>query len=103
MACASSATVEWVPSLQCKLCPITRAQSYGLTTRSTVVCLCVRGKGSTERYFANDTNIKVAQGVSGALVDKGSIMRFLPYLVQGVRHGLQDAGTSSVAQMQQRM
>ncbi len=29
--------------------------------------------------------------------------RFLPYLAQGVRHGLQDAGTRSIVDMQERM
>ena len=47
-------------------------------------------KGSAKRYFskANDT-LKVAQGVSGAVVDKGSIRSYIPHVVQGVRHGLQ--------------
>ena len=51
------------------------------------------GKGALERYFVNKQDgIKVAQGVSGAIVDKGSVLRYLPYLVAGLHHGCQDVG-----------
>ena len=52
-------------------------------------------KGSEKRYFATGTAIKVAQGVSGAVVDKGSLRKFLPYIIQGVRHGLLEIGVDS--------
>ncbi|CAM9421499.1 unnamed protein product [Chrysoparadoxa australica] len=53
-------------------------------------------KGSEKRYFASAAKVKVAQGVSGAVVDKGSLRRYLPYLIEGISHGLQDLGIPSV-------
>jgi len=61
-------------------------------------------KGSEKRYVWEDGKgpacgaaaVKVAQGVSGAVQDKGTLRRYIPYLTQGVRHGLQDAGLKSL-------
>lgn len=53
-------------------------------------------KGSSDRYFVESKVIRVAQGVSGSVIDKGSLRKFIPYLVQGVRHGFQDLGVSSM-------
>lgn len=55
-------------------------------------------KGGEKRYVWDNiaTTVKVAQGVSGAVQDKGTLRRYIPYLMQGVRHGLQDAGCKSL-------
>lgn len=53
-------------------------------------------KGSEKRYFASGAAVKVAQGVSGAVTDKGSMRLYLPYIIQGVRQGLQDIGAKSL-------
>ena len=37
-----------------------------------------------------------AQGVSGAVVDKGSTSKFLAYFCQSIKHGFQDLGVNSV-------
>ena len=55
---------------------------------------------SADRYFSTDSKIRVAQGVSGAVQDKGSLKRYLPYLVEGLRHSMQDMGQAGLAQMQ---
>lgn len=58
-------------------------------------------KGGEKRYVwdATKTSIKVAQGVSGSVEDKGTLRRYIPYLIQGVYHGLQDAGVSNLEQV----
>jgi IMP dehydrogenase len=56
-------------------------------------------KGSSVRYFGEDARILVSQGVSGSVVDKGSILKYLPYIIQGIKHGLQDLGIQHVEQL----
>merc|ERR1719401_2947821 len=60
-------------------------------------------KGSDDRYFGTAAVVKVAQGVSGTVQDKGSIHRYIPYLAQGIKHGMQDIGANSTEQMQRKL
>jgi IMP dehydrogenase len=61
--------------------------------------------GGEKRYVWDTacTQVKVAQGVSGSVTDKGTLLRYIPYLMQGIRHGLQDAGIKSVTTGRERL
>lgn len=56
-------------------------------------------KGSEKRYFASGSVIKVAQGVSGAVTDKGSLKKYIPYLRENIARGLQEIGVKSVKEL----
>ncbi|XP_075480900.1 inosine-5'-monophosphate dehydrogenase 2-like [Primulina tabacum] len=53
-------------------------------------------KGSDARYLGDKAKLKIAQGVVGAVADKGSILKFIPYTMQAVKQGFQDLGASSL-------
>lgn len=59
--------------------------------------------GSAKRYLVDQHDVRVAQGVSGAVIDKGSLNNYLPYLMQGVRQSLQDIGTPSIEALHQAL
>ena len=52
-------------------------------------------KGKCDRYY-NSGNIKVAQGVSGEVIAKGSLERHISYLLKGTKHGFQNIGAHSI-------
>ena len=56
-------------------------------------------KGSSTRYFADKKKLRVAQGVSGTVMDKGSIQQYVPYLILGMKHGFQDLGQVSISKL----
>ena len=60
-------------------------------------------KGGGKRYFSEDEKIRVAQGVSGSVVDKGSLFDYVPYLIQGLKHAFQDMGKRSIRKLHEAL
>lgn len=70
-----------------------------------------RGMGSLDalrnrmgdRYMYDSHSIKVAQGVSGEVVGKGSITRHIPYLIGGVKSGFQNLGFNNIEKIKEAL
>lgn len=66
-----------------------------------------RGMGSLEsmkarsgqRYLIANHAIKVPQGVSGTVIDKGSVRSLLPFLTEAVKHSMQDVGACALGRL----
>lgn len=53
-------------------------------------------KGSETRYHSDTQAIKIAQGVSGTVTDKGAVSGIIPFLIQAAKQGMQDLGAISI-------
>ena len=55
-----------------------------------------QNENSINRYLDNNNEQLIAQGVSGIVTSKGSIKKYLPYLLKSVKLGMQDIGIKDI-------
>ncbi|EPY26926.1 IMP dehydrogenase [Strigomonas culicis] len=62
-----------------------------------------QGKESGKRYLSENEAVQVAQGVSGHVVDKGSVLKLLAYVAKGLQQSAQDIGEMSFDAVREKM
>jgi IMP dehydrogenase len=56
--------------------------------------------GGGKRYLSEDgENVVVPQGVSGTVLDRGSLVDYVPYLMKGLQQSFQDMGYRNIADL----
>jgi len=56
--------------------------------------------GGGKRYLSEDNKVVVPQGVSGTVLDRGSLVDYVPYLMKGLQQSFQDMGYCDVPTLQ---
>jgi IMP dehydrogenase len=59
--------------------------------------------GGDKRYFVEKDSVKVAQGVAGSVVDRGSLLNLIPYYATGLQHACQDVGIKSIDELHKKL
>lgn len=57
------------------------------------------GAGGGKRYLHEDDKVLVPQGVSGTVLDRGSLVDYVPYLMKGLQQAFQDMGFSNTSSL----
>lgn len=59
--------------------------------------------GGGKRYLNEDNNVLVPQGVSGTVLDRGSLVDYVPYLMKGLQQSFQDMGFHDTASLREAL
>merc|ERR1719204_1382470 len=83
--------------------PIMKALGLGASTVMMGSLLAGTTEAPCEYFYQDGVRLKKYRGISGSIVDKGSVLRYLPYLIRGLQHGCQDIGSRSLSSLRSMM